>query len=119
MGATTRTAGNAMAQDASQFDIQTLKRPSTSPNARNVETPDTRSDMRQERKKPKTIGEKRAGIMGTRYAVAAKCKTRGTPDFSATESAPSISRPGLSRVFQDTQRAHPFYDVGRGDPGSK
>jgi len=56
IGATTKTVGNATVQDEIQADIHNPGKPSTKPIARAVAIPETMSDMKPDRRRPKTIG---------------------------------------------------------------
>lgn len=56
IGATTSTVGNATTHDEIQADIYNPGNPSTTPIARAVAIPETTSDMKPERRRPKTIG---------------------------------------------------------------
>lgn len=63
IGATTKTAGKAMIQLEHHALNQIPGSSAVNPTAVMVETPDITADMIIDRKKPKAIGARRAGIM--------------------------------------------------------
>ena len=67
IGATTRTAGNAMSHDESHADIQLPKKFEAKPIARNVATHETRNDIKPDSKNPNAMGSRRRGMNGRNY----------------------------------------------------
>lgn len=53
-----------MAQDDSHADSQLITKPGAKPTARNVATPEIRSDMKQDKRKPKAICSSLRGMKG-------------------------------------------------------
>lgn len=67
IGATIRIVGKARDQLKAQDVIHWPNIPSTNPSARRVAMPETTQDISPDTMRPKTIGAKRAGIIGDAF----------------------------------------------------